>query len=112
MTVGAKHHPILIALAKGDIKLQRQILRQADESLIRLISQIAANLITGNIQLNKSQKARLQKHKFILRELRHRGTSLQQKRKLLLKQKGGFLPFIIPLVSTALGGLANAIFRK
>ena len=111
--IGVKHHPLLIALAKGDSKLRNTILRTCDVSCIRFIAQIASNLISGSITLTPGQKRRLSKYKNILRELRHRGTSLAAKRKLLIRQKGGagFLPLVIPLVASALGGLINRIFK-
>ena len=111
MVIGATHHPLLVALAKGNPKLQRQILNTCDDSCIRLIAQIAGNLITGHISLTPRQISHLKKHhRHILRELRHRGTPIREKRRLLIKhQKGGFLPFILPIVSTVLGGLLGRV---
>ena len=107
-----KHHPLLIALAKANPKVQKHLLKTCDDSCIRLLTQISSNLITGNIHLKPNQRKRLSSFKHILRELRHRGTPISEKRKLLIKQKGGFLPFLLPIAASALGGLISQVFSK
>ena len=111
--VADKYHPLLIALAKGDLSLQRNILKSCNDSFIRLLAQISLNLLYGNINISASQKRRLGKYKRILRKFANRrvGSSVKAQRNLLVRQTGGFLPFILPLVATAIGGLVSRVLK-
>jgi len=112
MTIDKKYHPFLISLATSDNKTRKQLLKTCDKKSIKLIAQIAANVISGNIKLSPQQLKRLKHYKTTLRELRHRRTSLANKRTLLLKQRGGFLPFLVPIIASAVGGLVSRVFTK
>ena len=107
--ISKKHHPTLIALAVGNKSLQQDILKHCDNSCIKIIAQIIANLIHPDFKLPKRQLKRLSSYAPILRSLRAKDTTLAQKRTLLIRQSGGFLPFILPLISAAVGGLINTV---
>lgn len=104
-----KHHPTLIALSLGNKSLQRDILKHCDNSCIKIIAQIIANIIHPSFKLAKRQLTRLSSYAPILRSLRSKATTLAQKRAILIRQSGGFLPFILPLISAAVGGLINTV---
>lgn len=110
--VARQYHPILIALAKGDRALQRHILRYSSDKLIRLLAQIASNVLLGNIPLTQSQFRQVSRYKSILYKLRKPGTSIKHKRQLLVNQTGGFLSIILPLVASAIGGLVSSVLGK
>lgn len=102
--ISSKFHAPLIALAKSDKKTQRLLIKSLNNQIIRVLAQIAANVIQGNIPLSTVQKRRVLKLKKVFRDLRDK-TKPIQRRRILLAQKGGFLPFLIPLAAGAVGGL-------
>jgi len=99
-----KYHGPLIALATSDKKTQRHLIRVLSNQVIRILAQIAANVVNGNIPLTKKQLRKLSYHKTVLRSLRDKKRA-GARRRILLRQKGGFLPFLIPLAASAVGGL-------
>ena len=63
------------------------------------ICEIVYNLLKGVLPLNSAQKRKLAPKKHILRRL-VRPQSVQRRRALLVKQKGGFFPFLISIKSS------------
>lgn len=111
MTILSKYHGALIALATtGDARVRQALLRSLDPKVIQLLAQIAANVINGNIAVTESQRKRLSHYKRVLRKLRD-NKSYISRRKALIKQKRGFLPFLIPLAAGTLGGMLGKVFN-
>ena len=74
-----------------------------ESDIIHALSEIALNILRGNVQLSRQQVQRLQRHKQALRALASRAIPLRRKRALLLvKQRGGFLPLLLPLIASIL----------
>ena len=77
--------------------------------MINSISEIAENLLIGNIPIQSQEFKKLSKYKAILRRLRKKTTV--KTRRNLLQQKGGFLPLLIPpalsLLATVLGSVVS-----
>lgn len=97
---------MLIALATAKPQMRRKLLASADPEVINMLAQLAANILYGNVPLNKRQLNRLKRYRNLLRLLRHKQTSVAVKRKQLLRsQHGGFLPLILPIISSVVGGL-------
>ena len=72
------------------------------------ICQCIFNVLSGNIRISGTTFNKLKKHKKTLRYLMNRGVNNQQRKKVL-KQKGGFLPFLLPLAVKLLGGIVPSI---
>lgn len=109
-SINNKYHPTLIALANSDKKTQKQLLKVLDDRVIRILAQIAQNVISGNIPLDKKQVKRLKRYKSTLRGLRDfKRTAVR--RDILLNQTGGFLPFLIPIIASAVGGLIGKVLK-
>jgi hypothetical protein len=81
-------------------------IEQANPDEIRALTEIALNIINGNFELTPETVEKLKKHKEHIRNLAKRTLS-HKKKKLFLVQKGGFLPFLITPVLSALGALAG-----
>ena len=108
-----KFHYYLLALAKAHTAEQRRrLIIAADPQIIELICEIAFNLIRGNIEVTEHQMKQLSPHRAILRKLVKKNISLQRKKHILANQRGGFLPFLIPIISSLAGGLLGKIFNK
>ena len=73
-------------------------LQHADNSLIAAICECALNILKGNVELTKAQKAYLSRMKKFIRLLAKKSVSLKKKRKHIV-QKGG--SFLIPLLVNA-----------
>ena len=61
--------------------------------------EILYNIILGKVNLDAKKLKMLKKHKNILIRFKDAKSKLSR-RKLILNQKGGFLPFLIPLIGT------------
>lgn len=108
-----KYHYFLYALAKAHSPEQRKrLLAAADPEIIKIIIEIAYNILEGNISLTKSQKRKLYPYRNCFHLLTDKQCSLKKKQTTLVNQKGGFLPFLIPIISTLAGGLLGSIFKK
>ena len=74
------------------------------------LSEIAINALKGNIDLTPKLLSRLKKHRNHLYLLANKKAI--NKRKSLIKQHGGFLPWIIPLALETASTYANFLKRK
>ena len=111
--------PVLEALAKGHPHLCKAFLKGADKDLLHCLSECAHNILKGNDQLTKTEKARLTKYKQKIRKVGQKKTSLKQKHSLV--QTGGLVsallapllaPLITPLAKTAVKGIIDLTTKK
>mgnify|MGYP005690896465 CR=1 FL=1 len=100
------HHnaPYLRVLLKGTTKQRRGVIDGASKELISCLCECALNVLNGNVKLKPADKRKLSKYKTQLRALGTRRLSVQKKKKIL-RQKGGFLGALLTPVLSALGGL-------
>ena len=95
-------------------KSRFSMLKGCSPEFIKAITDIVHNVLQGNIKVRNKKK--LSKYKQTLRHIVKPSVSLANKRRVLI-QKGGFLPFLAPLIPLlaaaapiiakgALGGLA------
>ena len=88
--------PELKLLANCKTKLRKAILLNSDTELVKVIRDCVYNVLKGNVKLKKGDSEKLNKYKSDLLKFVYERGSIAQKRKFLI-QKGGFLPFLIPL---------------
>jgi hypothetical protein len=86
---------------KANEKTRRNILANADPCLVRLICEIGLNILKGNIKLPDNQYQELKPHKRMLLSICKSGLTFKQRRSILVKHIGGFLPKVLPLVLPA-----------
>jgi hypothetical protein len=86
--------------------MRKKLIEDATPDQIRALSEIAHNVVNGNFTLSKNKLNQLKVHKHSIRTLSKKTTSHLKKKHLLL-QKGGFLPFLITPVLSALGAVAG-----
>ena len=110
MVIPKSYHPMLLALASAKPRVRNLILKSLDGATIRILAQIAANLLHGNIPLDAQQQRKLRKFKRVLAILRNKYTSVEHKRRALIQQ-GGFLPFLIPIISSIAGALVSRVVK-
>jgi hypothetical protein len=95
-----KNWPLLLLLEKVTPKLRGQLLSGLAESddFCKIIEEIYTNVIKGNLQLPKAADAKVRAKKKLCLCLSTLRKSTKSKRKLALKQSGGFLPILLPLI--------------
>ena len=100
------HLPMLLALASAKPRVRALILESLDESTIRSIGQLVANILHGNIPLDAAQKRKIRKFRRAMSFLRHKYTPAKVKRNVLIQQ-GGFLPILLPIISSIAGAVIS-----
>jgi hypothetical protein len=103
---------ILQLLQKSKPRERVSILQGVDNKMIRLISEMALNTLQGNIRLSPKQRKHLQRYKQILRSLADKRTRVGEKRRIIIRQKGGFLPILLPIIANAVGGLLGSLWKR
>ena len=69
-----------------------------DADVVRAITDVVHNVLQGKVHLTRQRINKLVKYKQQLRKLvKPRGMSLKQRKDVIIK-KGGFLPFLAPLI--------------
>ena len=87
-----------------DSDIVQQTIQKAPKGVIRAIANAALNAREGDVTLKPSELSLFRKHRQHFDILTDRQIPLDRKRELLL-QRGGALPIIVPLLSSALGAL-------
>lgn len=100
---------MLYALESSNPKLRTAILKNADDELIRTISEIAYNIIRGNVPLSKKRIEKLKKYKIQLRKLATPSRSLTLKRKVCVQKGGGI---VLAVLGSILSGIVGRLLAK
>ncbi len=74
------------------------------DCVYKALREISMNIINKQIPLNKKQLDRLNPHAKTIRSLKC-GVRSRKARKSLVNQSGGFLPWLIPIVTSVLANL-------
>ena len=104
------HLPFLCSCFKSGGKQRCDMITTGNRGQIESISEIALNLLKGNIIVPKSSFERLKPHKDKLLYLTRKKPSLKQK-KQVLNQKGGFLPALAGLIAPLAVDLLGKLFK-
>ena len=85
-----KNRKFLDALQQVEEKHRKKLIKGATNEQINTISEVALNILQGNIPLKEHHKKKLNKHKKSLRALASKGISVK-KRKKIINQHGGMI---------------------
>ncbi len=102
----------LLSLHKCKPTQRKAMLSSVGNDIIKALSEASYNTLRGNIPLSSAQFRRLKKHKQMMRTMAHKSISLREKRRLLVNQKGGFLPALIPILASTVGGILGNIWGQ
>lgn len=108
--IPSKYYPMLLALASAKPQVRTLILNSLDAGTIHVLAQLAANILHGNIPIDGVQKYKLRKFKRVLAILRNKYASIEQKREALIQQ-GGFLPLLLPIISSLAGAVISKVIK-
>ena len=100
-SIGERNACLLRALCLLNKNQRASFLRNADDKFIGCIRECIFNALKGNVQLGHGIKNRLVKYKTKLRRIAAKHGNWKTKRKLIT-QSGGFLPYIIAPILSAL----------
>jgi len=103
-----RNKDFLIQLSLASEKERQKLIENASPDQIRVLTEISANILNGKFDLRKRHVKKLINHKHIIRKLSQSHVSHKAK-KALLNQSGGFLPFLITPVLSALGAIAGKV---
>ena len=95
---------ILQAISKIPSASQRKKLLRSlkdNDEIFRAIQELVLNGVKGNIPFSEADKTKLRPYKKLLKEIAKPKIS-KSKRKKLVSQCGGFLPFLLPAAATTL----------
>jgi hypothetical protein len=90
--------------------LRDSILREisCDDHIYDALSELAVNTLKGNVPLTKRQKEKLRRQKRFISSLScDRKKHSLRKRKYLVRQSGGYLATVLPIIVTLLSELLS-----
>ena len=73
------------------------LFKKYNANVIKALVDVVHNIIKGNVRISSGSKNKLKKYKQQLRHLTKPSVSLKSKKQYII-QKGGFLPFLAPLI--------------
>lgn len=103
-----RNRSFLEAISKCSDDDRKNVIEKATHDQINSLTEIAQNILSGNFPLHDKRLKKLKKHKHSIRKLSKKTLSHTVKKKFL-KQKGGFLPFLVAPVLSALGAIAGRV---
>ena len=101
-----KNLMLLRRIGKSNPRARKALLKNVDKEMVQCICECAHNTIYSNVPVTKPQFKKLSRHKRLLRQLAKKGESWKKKKKVILRQSGGFL---LPLLAPILGSLLGSI---
>ena len=87
-----KNKHFLDALQQVEAKHRKQLIKGATTEQINTISEVALNILQGNVPLKPHHKKKLNKHKTSLRALASKGVSVEKRKKIINQQGGTIIP--------------------
>ena len=99
--------PVLREAARMRPRHRHLFFHVCSNDVVKCLVDIVDNILRGNIALSERERRRLRRKATQLRAFAATTGSLAKKRRYLTQQKGGILPFLIPLVA-ALPALSQA----
>lgn len=102
-----KYSALLGAVQAADPKTRISILRSAPDEFIKTLLEVVLNFLAGNIPCKQQHVEKLKRYRKDLRNVSQCRHNLKKARKSL-SQRGGFLPFLLPLLGVIGKGILGA----
>lgn len=103
------HLPLLSLLASCSPQQRVALLKTSSSQQIKSICEVCKNVLAGNVPVNINKTKKYKSH---IRLLASKSVPIIRKRNTLLKQKGGFLPLILPAAVSMFGSLIGKAIGK
>lgn len=105
-------HMLKILMKAKKPKHRRAILDSGNDDLVMAICEIVDNVLRGTVKLKSADKQKLVHYKKVMRDIANKRVAKKQKKKLLLSQKGGFLPVILAPALALVASLVGEVVGK
>ena len=102
--------PVLRIVSKLNKRNKRSVLNQlgGEKTVFNALHEIAYNTLNGNLKLKKNQIRKLRPHRKVLENLcLPSSRKCSKRRKKLIIQSGGFLPILIPALTSIITALIS-----
>lgn len=98
-----KQMPLIQAICKSNPTTKRKLLSTLSDNkdFYSAVSEICLNICKGNVKLSSKIKNQLKPYKSCIINFAGK-TKCVQKRKKLIKQSGGFLSIVLPIIASVL----------
>jgi len=103
---------LLKVLKSGTPDQRKALIKASSNDLILAICEIVDNVLRGTVKLTPTQRKKLQSYKGQLRKLASKNVAPKEKRKVLVSQKGGFLPLVLAPALGLIGSLVGDVIGK
>ena len=101
-----KSLPFFNVLLKSPADLKMKILQTFPQYAVNDLLEIIINVVRGNVKLSTAKRMKLHEHKKSLLSLVNTKNKRKMK-KVLYKQKGGFIGTLLPIIVSAIAGLIS-----
>jgi hypothetical protein len=102
------HISFLRNLATATPSERKILIENASDKEMSALTEIAMNITKGHFPVSDKHFHRLKRHKHIIRKLASIHIPHKAK-KIILKQKGGFLPILVAPILSTLGAIAGRL---
>lgn len=103
--------PQLVEIAQGDRTLQRRKLKKVDDCLVRFLADASGAVLRTDIKLPQEYYSKITPYRDLLLFLAKKKPSIKEKRRRLMKQKGGAVP-LLGILATALTSALGSFAGK
>ena len=103
--------PQLVKTTRGGRSWQRKKLSKADDCLVRFLADASGAVLRTDIKLPPEYYSKISPYRDLLLFLAKKKPSIKEKRKRLLKQKGGAVP-LLGILATALTSALGSFAGK
>ena len=104
----------LILLANSTPSAAKKIIKNANSTVLKAISELSLNMLNGVVKLTPARKRRLKKYKNIMQKISEKKVKIADRRKLI--QRGGFVSELLralcPRVMKGMSALVKHICSK
>lgn len=111
LAVKHKDYLTLLSSSANNKKRREKLIDIANCGEISAVSECVNNILKGTVPLTKRQITKLRRHRHALRNLSLHNFSFNKK-KSILRQKGGIIGAILPLALSALGSIIPSLFGR
>lgn len=105
-TLVIDHLPIMKKFKKMKHRDKRKLINENDR-FVQTVCEVCLNLLKGNVPVKKPQKQKLHRHRNIIRRLAQKVKNLKNKKKILQKGSGVFLPLLFSVIAPILTKLIS-----
>lgn len=98
----------LLKLTTSKEAEKKRMLKSFPAFVVDDIVEILYNILTGNVNISPNARKVLDGRKATLNNIYKVARNPKKRKQLLLRQKGGFIGTLIPILASAVGGLVGS----